>query len=232
MSAKSHNIQMVEMIASGLGELLPEVVFVGGAATTLYLLDEATKSESSVRPTDDVDCVIEVASRTEYAKLEKKIRSLGFKHFTSTGAPLCRWTYSGVIVDIMPTDPKILGFSNKWYKSGMDKSILFTLPSTLNIRIFTVPYFLASKLEAFKGRGKGDFLLSRDFEDIITLIDSRTDIRADLFNAPVDIKTYFRSEFQTLERSEDFLQGISAHLPPERKNAEGSRRILDILRNI
>ncbi|NBX91636.1 MAG: hypothetical protein EB120_04620 [Proteobacteria bacterium] len=232
MSAKSHNIQMVEIIASGFRELLPEVVFIGGATTTLYLSDETTKYESSVRPTDDVDCVIEVASRTEYAKLEKKIRSLGFKHSTSPGAPLCRWTYSGVTVDIMPTNPEILGFSNKWYKSGMDESIPFTLPSKLSIRIFTLPYFLASKLEAFKGRGKGDILLSRDFEDIITLINARIDIRTDLFNAPEEIKTYFRSEFQSLEKSEDFLQGISAHLPPERKNAEGSRRILDILRSI
>lgn len=90
-------------------------------------LDEATKSESSVRPTDDVDCVIEVASRTEYAKLEKKIRSLGFKHFSSTGAPLCRWTYSGSqSISCQPTQ-KFLGFQTK-----------------------------------------GDFLLSRDFEDIIT----------------------------------------------------------------
>ena len=107
---------MVEIVASGLKDLLPEMVFVGGATVTLYLSEENTKSESSVRPTDDVDCVIEVASRTEYTKLEKKIRSLGFKHSMEQGAPLCRWVYSGITVDIMPTDPKILGFSNKWYK--------------------------------------------------------------------------------------------------------------------
>src|SRR5437867_1634865 len=114
MSAKNHNIQMVEIVASGLKDLLPDMVFVGGATVTLYLSEETTRYESSVRPTDDVDCVVEVASRSEYTKLEKRIRGLGFKHSVEQGAPLCRWICSGVTVDIMPTDPKILGFSNKW----------------------------------------------------------------------------------------------------------------------
>jgi len=32
---------------------------------------------------------------------------------------------------------------------------------------------LATKLEAFRGRGKGDHLLSRDLEDVVTLIDGK-----------------------------------------------------------
>ncbi len=232
MNAKTHNIHMVEIVATGLKNLLPEMVFVGGATITLYLSEHTTKSESSVRPTDDVDCVVEVAGRSEYAKLEKKLRSLGFKHSTEARVPICRWTYSGVTVDIMPTDPKIIGFSNRWYESGIANAMPFKLPSGTEIRIFTVPYLLATKIEAFKGRGKNDFLGSKDFEDIVTILDGRQDIWRDLQGSPKDVGAYLRAQFQSWVVTEEFLQGISAHLPTSRRNADGARRILDIAKSL
>ena len=39
----------------------------------------------------------------------------------------------------------------------------------------TAPYFMATKIEAFYGRGGDDFLGSHDMEDIITVIDGRPD---------------------------------------------------------
>jgi predicted nucleotidyltransferase len=231
VNAKKHNIQMIEIVASGFKDLLPDVVFVGGATITLYLFEQATASESSVRPTDDVDCVVEVASRSDYNKLEKKIRALGFRNSIEQGAPVCRWIYSGVTVDIMPADPKIIGFSNKWYKAGIENAVSLALPSGLEIRIFSIPYFLASKMEAFKGRGKNDFLGSRDFEDIVTLIDGRENIQRELFESPEEVKMYLRNQFQVWAINEDFLQSISAHLSLERRNADGARLFLDIVRN-
>jgi predicted nucleotidyltransferase len=161
MSAKQHNLHRLEIVAGGLKDLLDETVFVGGATIILYLPESLPDSQA--RPTDDVDCVVEISSRTEYAKLEKKLRTLGFKNVMDSGAPVCRWTYSGVTVDMMPTDPKILGFSNRWYKPGVEKAVKVSLPAGDEISIFTVPYFLASKVEAFLGRGKRDFYGSRDF---------------------------------------------------------------------
>lgn len=232
MRARAHNVQMVEIVAAGLKDLLPEMVFVGGATASLYLPDDLASSDTAVRPTDDVDCVIEVASRSEYIKLEKRIRDLGFSHATEHGAPLCRWHYSGVTVDIMPTDPKIIGFSNRWYKDAIAAAEEFRLPSGKMIRIFTVPYFLASKMEAFKDRGKNDFLGSRDFEDIIALLEGRTTIRKDLFDSPQIVKAYLRDQFQKWSVSEEFLQGISAHLPRGRRAPDDSRRVLDIVKSL
>ncbi|MEK6816068.1 MAG: hypothetical protein AABY09_00515, partial [Nanoarchaeota archaeon] len=68
-----------------------------------------------VRPTIDVDVIIDVLSRYKYSEIEKTLRSLGFKHDTSEGAPLCRWVVDGMKVDVMPTDGNILGFTNDWY---------------------------------------------------------------------------------------------------------------------
>jgi predicted nucleotidyltransferase len=231
MSAKDHNIHMVEIVASGLKNLLPEIVFVGGATTALYLSEDSTKDPSGIRPTDDVDCVIEVTSRTEYTKLEEKIRALGFRHSVEQGAPLCRWIYSGVTVDIMPTDSKIIGFYNKWYKDGMKSAVDYELPSGLKIRIFTIPYFLASKIEAFKGRGKNDYLGSQDFEDIITVLAGRKDIRQNLAGSPAAVKAYLREQFKAWESSLEFQEGLTAHLPTGSRDAEGARRVLDIIKN-
>jgi predicted nucleotidyltransferase len=190
MNAKAHNIHMVEIVASGLKGLLSEMVFVGGATASLYLPDPETKTESSVRPTDDVDCVVEVASRAEYSRLERRLRNLGFKNSTEQGTSICRWLYSGVNVDIIPTDPRILGFSNRWYKEGIANAIPFKLSSGLDIRIFSVAYFLASKIEAFNARGKNDFHGSRDFEDIITVLDGREGISRDINKVTQTVQSF------------------------------------------
>ena len=60
-----------------------------------------------------------------------------------------------MILDVMPTDSKILGFSNVWYQIAMSEAIDFTLPNEKTIKIVTAPYFLATKIEGelylFKG---------------------------------------------------------------------------------
>jgi hypothetical protein len=62
-----------------------------------------------------VDVIVEVASYSQYAKLSKRLRKLGFSEDSSEGAPICRWASEGMLLDVMPTDEKILGFSNRWY---------------------------------------------------------------------------------------------------------------------
>jgi hypothetical protein len=59
----------------------------------------------------------------------------------------------GVIVDIMPTGENVLGFKNKWYPEGYKNSIVVDIDGQYSIRIFSLPYFMASKLDAFMDRG-------------------------------------------------------------------------------
>lgn len=70
---KNQNIEMLAVVAKGLGELKEKVAFVGGATIGLYLSDPGT---SELRPTDDVDCVVEAASRAKYGELEERLRRL------------------------------------------------------------------------------------------------------------------------------------------------------------
>ena len=128
------NIEMLQIVAIGLGELTDQMVFVGGAVAELY----ATYPESAdIRPTLDIDCVIELGTKTAHAKLEEKLRSKGFAHDISQGAPICRWIYHDIKVDVMPADPDILGFSNRWYSEGIKYKITNTLPNGTDISIFS-----------------------------------------------------------------------------------------------
>ncbi|HEY3357939.1 MAG TPA: hypothetical protein VGQ83_32115 [Polyangia bacterium] len=59
-----------------LGPLRNKVVFVGGAATGLLIADPAAPTP---RPTQDVDVIVEVASRAEYnTALRDQLLDLGF----------------------------------------------------------------------------------------------------------------------------------------------------------
>jgi hypothetical protein len=66
------------------------VAFVGGAIAELYADDPAA---SEIRPTKDVDCVIELSSRMEHLRLEENLRTKKFAHDTTKGASICRWIY-------------------------------------------------------------------------------------------------------------------------------------------
>lgn len=163
------NLEMLKLAHQLLEELSEQVVFVGGTTTCLYIdVDIA----DDIRPTTDVDCVIEIANKNEYDKFQKKLRAKGFTHDIGVGAPLCRFTHGELLVlDVMPNDGEILGFSNSWYKDGILNKEKFQLTKDDFIYIFPLPLFLASKFEAFNARGSKDPRMSWDLEDIVLVID-------------------------------------------------------------
>lgn len=72
------NIEMIKTVVLGLGEMVNDVVFVGGAITELYIEDKSQISE--IRQTDDVDCIIEITSRKNYADFEEQLRKQKFEN--------------------------------------------------------------------------------------------------------------------------------------------------------
>ena len=222
------NLEMLLTVVKGLGELADDVVFVGGSVAELY----ASNVElSDIRPTLDVDCIIEVSSKLAYYKLEEKLHQKGFKNDTSEDAPICRWLYKGVKVDIMPVDEKIIGFSNIWYSEGIKNKISRTIQENIKIFIFRPEYYLASKLEAHKNRGSKDLRQSHDFEDIIYLLDNYPDIINDISNANDKIKRYIRLEFINFQNNRNLIEGIECALPYG-ADAEGTDIILKIIDEI
>ena len=125
---------------------------------------------------------------------------------------ICRYLVKGIVVDVMPTAEGILGFANRWYKEGYATSITRDLNDKYIIRIFQPIYFLTSKLEAFKDRGRGDGRTSQDFEDIVSVLNNRSTIWEEMQKAPESVKTYLKKSFQDVLANDDYYEWISAHL--------------------
>lgn len=175
---------MLEKVANQLGPLRKDVVFLGGCTTALFITDSAAPD---VRYTLDVDCIVDVISRNQYHKLENQLREQGFKQSLEENI-ICRWQFDHVILDVMPTDEEILGFGNKWYKPAIKHANKHIINKNVEINVVTAPYFLATKIEALKARGKMDFFASHDFEDIVSVIDGRSELKQDLQNADETLK--------------------------------------------
>ncbi len=205
------NLAMLEVVARGLGPLKDEVVFVGGATIELYLTGSAAPS---VRPTDDVDCVTSIVTRVEYHAMEDRLRELGFRNSMDPKAPICRWLYKEIPVDVMPVKGEILGFQNRWYPEAFARPITARLPDGQTIKIFDLPYLIACKIEAFKDRGREDFMASPDLEDIITVLDGAPDSQEKVLHAPPSVRTYLQRAFGDFLKDERFLDCLDGHLPP------------------
>jgi hypothetical protein len=205
------SIELLERAASDLGDLAHEVVFVGGATLALWITDPGAPP---IRPTKDVDVIVEVTTRRGYYEFEKRLRATRFE---PEGKVICRWIHrdTALMVDAMPADPAILGFANRWQREALPWAVEADLPSGARIRAVPPPFLLATKLEAFKGRGQDDFLGSRDFADIVSLIDGREEIVEEVRTAPSELRSYLANELGSLLSQPRFAEGVSAQLPPD-----------------
>ena len=129
----------------------------------------------------------------------------------------------------MPIDSKILGFSNQWYRDAMKASGTFMLPAGIVIRTTTAPYFIATKLEAFKSRGKRDFLGSHDLEDILTVVDGRATLADEVRAQSQEIRAYVGREIGPLLGTPAFLDALPGHLFPDAASQARIHLILERL---
>jgi len=201
------NITRIKAVYKALEEMVSEVVFVGGATVSLY----TDRPGGETRPTEDVDILVEVAHYSGYASVEEKLRAKGFVNDVDSRV-ICRYKVNGITVDVMPTSEDILGFSNRWYKQAFENAMQVTVDTDYNVSIFSAPYFLASKLEAFKHRGKNDGRTSSDFEDIIFVLNNRSVIWDELAGTTGELREYFFQEFRSLLVSLYFEEWIGANL--------------------
>lgn len=207
----SVNISMLQLVAKGLGHLKDDVVFVGGCITELYALEPEL---SDIRATQDVDCIIEISSYVDLVKLEEELRKLKFSNDRYEGAPICRWIYDGVKVDVMPTHQGVMGFSNRWYPDGMKNKIEIELPDGIKIFILSPEYYLATKFEAHRGRGGNDLRTSHDFEDIIYVLDNNDNMTNIIkANANDILKQYLKEQCILLINNNNIMESIGCMLP-------------------
>lgn len=227
--AQNPNLGILEIAVDRLGALVEQMVFLGGCATGLLITDVAAPP---IRATRDVDTIVQVASLAEYLHLSDRLRERGFREDASDGAPVCRWVTEGVILDVMPTESSILGFSNRWYASAIKHAVRVDLPSEKSIRMVSAPYFLITKLEAFDGRGQGDYLMSHDIEDIVAVLDGRPELMAEVDGVGPALVRELAERFKGLLRDRRFVASISGHMPNDSVSQARVTLLMDRLKKL
>jgi predicted nucleotidyltransferase len=228
------NLAILELVAQALGLVCESVIFVGGCATGLLLTQERP---DRIRITEDVDIVAQALTVHDYHAIEKQVRAQGFSNDMRPDAPICRWVYKSVTLDLMPTVKEILGFANRWYPLALETAQPVVLPSGVVIKLITAPVFIGTKMEAFKDRGrhangKLDYLGSHDLEDIITVADRRPELLNECRAAASELRAYLSAEFTVLFSDPEFEQALSGHLPGDAFSQQRVKPLAQTLRKL
>lgn len=209
-----------------LQPLLNEVVFIGGAIVPLYVTDPAVLY---VRPTLDLDILTTATTYNAYQATVDKLLAIGFQH--DIHGPICRFIKQGVIVDLMSSDSSVLGFANHWYQHSLAAPQPFQLPGGLTIRIPTPPLMLATKLAAYDSRGRQDPAISKDLDDIVTLIDGRAELLDEIPQSPTDLQTFIATSLHAIANHKivrHILPGLFLGPDSEARYERFHRRVLTL----
>ncbi|MNT46163.1 hypothetical protein D3C72_1827900 [compost metagenome] len=165
-----------------------------------------------IRPTEDADAVVACVNHREYVALQTELGQVGVRHLDDdSDAPMCRMrTASGHLLDLMPWDPTVLGFGNRWFRQGYESAITQSVGNGLDIRIFTPPLYAAAKAEAFRDRGWDDPWSSHDLEDFLTLVACRPSLLTEISGVDDELRGYlstFAAELLKLPRFDEMVSG-------------------------
>lgn len=212
-------------MAQALGPICERLVFVGGCATGLLLDDSGLMD---VRPTQDVDAIVEVASLAGYHALAELLGQRGFKQTMADNTPPFRWFWNRMQLDLVPVDERVLGFANRWYRAGFEAAVSSPLSNGLRLRHLSAPYFLATKFEAFKDRGQGDVYLSHDLEDILTVIEGRATVVRELATSQEAARVHVVASVGDLLGHADFRNALPGLLSEPDREPIVSARLMQI----
>lgn len=216
------NRKAIKRIAEALGPLNHEVVFVGGAIVSIYINDPAAED---IRPTKDIDISLSVHSFTALELFREKLIQRGFVQSADLDV-ICRFKYKDILVDVMNTQEIGWAPANKWFAPGFER-MQSVLIENQEIQVMPLPYFLASKFEAYNNRGVTDPRTSHDFEDIVYLFDNRIDMLEQLLQSPADVKSYLKQQIDSIMVNSKMKEAIYGNLYYDMRE-ERYNRIIDV----
>jgi hypothetical protein len=178
------NLPLLEVAVRKLAPFLDEIVFVGGVTLGLLITDEAA---APIRATIDVDAIAEIVTYADYIAFSERLRGA---HFTEDTDLTCRWHNGALTLDVLALNKEVLGFTNIWYEPALRHASAVSLPGGQVVRVITAPFFLGTKMEAFRERGRMDFQASHDLEDFVAIIEGREAILQEIAESPRDLRDY------------------------------------------
>jgi hypothetical protein len=205
-----------------------DYAFIGGGVLSLLVTDP---SASAVRVTMDVDVLTDTHTRRDYQRLERPLSERGFRHDTTSGAPICRWRYEGIAVDILPIHRSVLGWESRWFREAL-ASARSVPAGGRSVRVVAAPHFVALKLEAFEGRGRSDMITSHDFEDVICLFDGRPELVGEIRAAPEDLRRHLAGRFAHFLAAPDLEAAVEGFVQTEPSPESRMAAILSRFREV
>jgi hypothetical protein len=219
------NLPMLEDAASKLTPFLDEIVFVGGITLGLLITDTAA---APIRGTIDVDVIAQILTYADYIEFSERLRKAKFTEDSGERPLTCRWHNGELTLDVLALRKEALGFTNAWYEGAMKHACAYTLPSGTSIRIITAPFFLGTKIEAFRDRGKMDFAASHDLEDFVAIIEGRDSLLKEIADSPIALQKYLAETAEQLLAEPRFLDVLPGFV----LDAERVPLIIERLKNI
>lgn len=195
-------------IARALGDLNKKVVFVGGAMVSLYVDDPAAED---IRPTKDIDLTFQITTVSQLEDLRRDLTEKGFHEHADSNV-ICRFAYEDLLVDVMST--KAIGWApgNHWFDAGFNHADTVVLDD-IEVKILPLPYFLASKMDAFFDRGMQDLYASHDFEDIVYLFNYTTKLATQILSTEDDVlKQYLGESIGKMLENIEIRNAMPGHL--------------------
>lgn len=97
----------------------------------------------------------------------------------------------------------------EWFHEAVQDAQHVRLGESLEVPVVRWPYFLATKLTAFRDRGASDPFLSKDLDDIVTLLNGTTDIESPLSKASEILRKFLAQEIAAHLRNPDFSDAVA-----------------------
>ena len=124
---------------------------------------------------------------------------------------ICRFRFEELLVDVMSTVSVGWAPSNRWFSPGFQRAIEYNLEDVV-IKILPLPYFLASKMDAFFDRGIQDLYGSQDFEDILYIFNYTSTLEQQVLSADNEVKMHLIECIKNILNNDKILSIIPGHL--------------------
>ena len=200
-------------------------VFTGGGIVGLLLTDSAAPPPSR---TKDIDLVLEIASYAEFAGMEELLRKAGFTQSGIDNAPIFAWQWKGVRVDFLPHRPLESIPCNRWFPFLINEAERVEVISGKFAWLASAPCFVATKFEAFYSRGKGDYLSSKDIEDIVAVIDGRVEILDEIEFCANDVRGFVSQSCRQLLADRRFMECLPQIVTDDQREAVVEDRLVQL----
>jgi hypothetical protein len=189
--------------AKRMQPMLEELVFAGGCASAL-MFSEANFIRA--HPPQWLDVIASTNGELGHTGLTIKLKELGLREDTTVGRG--RWKLGALTVCFWNVDPVFSPFSSRFMRDAF--AMPRRLPATpeMKVKMVNPAFFLALKIEAFQGRGQGNFQTSEDLNDLVSMLAARAELAFDLKLAAPPVRSFVQRSLAELKPKHEFQEAI------------------------